>query len=107
MWIRLAGLSRAEEAGEIDSALGVEEPCALRQHVVIRIHLRGVFQNRFDEVRGQRGIRLQHQCNAAGNHRGRHARAAEADVRLVAKPERSAQKRRDLRSVNEAERIAE
>jgi hypothetical protein len=54
--------SRAEERGEPNSALGVQQSGALRQRRVAGELLRGVLQNGLDRIRRQRGIRLEHQA---------------------------------------------
>ena len=50
----VAGLARHVELRQAHRAERVEEAGALRQRVVARIHLRGVLQDRLDQVRRQR-----------------------------------------------------
>ena len=54
---------------------------------------RGVLQDRLDQVRRQRRVRLQHQRDGAADDRRRHAGAAQAQVRLVAVCDRAASSR--------------
>src|SRR5258708_3154042 len=77
----VARLRRGVEAGEANRADGVQEAGALRQRVVAGILLRRVLQDRLHRVRRERGIRLQHQRDGAGDDRRRHAGAAEAQIR--------------------------
>ena len=58
---------------------GTRRPASGRRS---RAVLGGVLQDRLDEVRRQRRIRLEHQRDGARDDRGRHARAAQAQIRL-------------------------
>src|SRR5687768_3541556 len=83
---RRARWCRVRAAGkgfrELDRAAGVQESGALREVVEARLVFGRVLQDRFHEIRGECGVRLDHQRDRAGHHRGRHARAAQAQVRL-------------------------
>ena len=64
--MRSPGCAVRVEPRQAHGAERVEEAGALRQRVVARILLRGVLQDRLDQVRRQRRIRLQHQRDRAG-----------------------------------------
>ena len=66
-----------------NGAKRVQQAGALREGRLAARASRGVLQDRLDRVRRQVGIRLEHQRDRAGDDRRRHARAAQAQVRLV------------------------
>ena len=66
------------ELRQAHGAERVEEAGALPQRAVAGIRLRGVLQDRLDQVRRQVRIRLQHQRDRAADDRRRHAGAAQA-----------------------------
>ena len=72
------------ELRQAHGAERVEEPGALPQRVVARVLLRGVLENRLDQVRRQVRIGLQHQRDRPADDRRRHAGAAQAQIRLGA-----------------------
>ena len=80
-----AGLRGLVEPRQLHGALSVQEAGALGQHVVARIDLRGVLQDRLDHVRRQRRVRLQHQRDRPRNDGRRHAGAGQAQIRLGAR----------------------
>ena len=83
MRIAFPGAGVREEAREINGALGVEEAAALAKRMDVRLKLRGVLQDRLDEVWRKRGIGLEHQRDRAGNNRRRHAGPGQRQVWLV------------------------
>ena len=99
-----AAVRGAEEACELHRSLRVEEAGALRQHVIGRIDLRGVLQDRLHHVRRQRRVGLQHQRDGSAHHRRRHAGTRQAQIRLVAAAERALQQVLRLAVVHRAAR---
>ena len=70
------------ELREAHGAERVQEARALPQRAVAPVPLRGVLQDRLDEVRRQLRVGLEHQRDRAADDRCRHAGAAQRQVRL-------------------------
>ena len=81
-----------QECGrKLDGAASVEKACALRRQLDVRPPLGGVLDDGFDEIRRQFRIRLEHQCNRAGDDGCCHARPGHAEVRECRGIDRSSQ----------------
>ena len=103
----LRGRVSRKRPRQLHGAARIQESGALRQVVVTGPVLRRVLQNRLDEIRRQRRVGLEHQRDRAGHDGRRHARAAQAQIRLRDGVHRSPDARRRVRGEQQARTVAE